>query len=469
MVFSSAIFLFWFLPLGLLFYYLIQPKYKNSVLLLFSLLFYVWGGFEMLSIVLSSIIINYLTGLFIQKSTSSKNSKAILTIGIIINLAILIYYKYCNFFIDNYNSILGLHDTHAVVIDKIILPLGISFYTFHGISYIIDVYRKDAQAQNNPFDLALYFSFFPQLIAGPIVRYKDVHFQLKERFIDIELFASGVKRFVIGLGKKLLIANMVGKIPQMVFAMPENELNAYWSWLAIIGATVQVYIDFSGYSDMAIGLAKMFGFRFKENFNYPFAAKSMKDFWTRWHISLSSWFRDYVYIPMGGSKKGVFRTYFNISVVFLLTGFWHGASWSFVLFGLFHGTLVMAERLGLGKLLEKLPRLLTSVYVFSVVAFGIIFFSIDNLTHISVFYKSLFHFTTPDVYHPINLYLTVEWFIVLIIGLLVSFPTAEFILKKIKTPCLINSIETIFIIGIFILSVSELANTNYNPFIYFRF
>jgi alginate O-acetyltransferase complex protein AlgI len=466
MVFSSAIFIFWFLPLALLFYFIVQPKFRNAILLLFSFLFYAWGGLEMLSIVLVSIVSNYFTGLLLQNSKTKSNSKIILALGIVVNLSFLLYYKYANFFADNYNAVLG---EQSIIIDKILLPLGISFYTFHGISYIIDVYRKDATAQSNPFDLALYFSFFPQLIAGPIVRYKDVHVQLKERNINLELFTEGIKRFILGLGKKILIANMVGRIPAMVFAMKENELNAYWSWLAIIAATVQVYLDFSGYSDMAIGLAKMFGFQFKENFNYPFVAKSMKDFWTRWHISLSSWFRDYVYIPMGGNKKGVARTYLNITLVFLLTGFWHGASWSYVFFGLFHGALVMFEKVGFGKLLEKLPRALTSIYVFLVVACGIIFFSIDNLNHITWFTKSLFHFNAADAHHPINLYLTPEWFIMLLIGLLFCFPTAEFVLNKIKQPAIKKSIEVAFILGVFILSISELANTNYNPFIYFRF
>lgn len=466
MVFSSTIFIFWFLPLALLCYYIVQHKYRNTVLLLCSLLFYAWGGLEMLSIVLVSIVSNYFTGLLLQKSKTVRNSNIILSLGIIINLSFLLYYKYANFFVDNYTHFFGYE---SIILDKILLPLGISFYTFHGISYIIDIYRKDTPPQSNPFDLALYFSFFPQLIAGPIIRYKDVHNQLKERKINLDLFTEGIKRFILGLGKKVLLANMVGRVPTMVFAMKEQELNAYWSWLAIIAATVQVYLDFSGYSDMAIGLAKMFGFQFKENFNYPFIAKSMKDFWTRWHISLSSWFRDYVYIPMGGNKKGVFRTYFNLTFVFLLTGFWHGASWSYVLFGLFHGLLVIIEKAGLFKLLEKLPRMITSFYVFLIVACGIIFFSIDNLNQITWFSKSLFHFASPDSHHTINLYLTTEWFVMLIIGLLFCFPTAEYILEKIKQPTLKKGVEIAFILGIFILSISELANTNYNPFIYFRF
>ncbi|HRG01562.1 MAG TPA: MBOAT family O-acyltransferase [Bacteroidia bacterium] len=469
MVFSSTIFLFWFLPLCLFVYFIIQNNYKNGVLLFFSLLFYAWGGFEMLAIVLFSILTNYIVGISIQQANNKTRSKQYLFLGIVINLLILLYYKYANFFLENYNIALTHFGREAIVFEKIILPLGISFYTFHGISYIIDVYRKDSIAQKNPFDLALYFSFFPQLIAGPIVRYKDIQSQLKERTINSTLFVEGIKRFILGLGKKVLIANIIGRIPDQVFALPENELNAYWSWLAIIAATVQVYLDFSGYSDMAIGLAKMFGFQFKENFNYPFIAKSMKDFWTRWHISLSSWFRDYVYIPLGGNRKGTIVAYLNIAIVFLLTGFWHGASWSYVLFGAFHGTLVIIEKIGFNKLIDKLPSVLSNVYVFFTVAFGIIFFSIDNLQNITSFYKSLFHFQAPNIHHPINLYLTNEWYITLILGLLFCFPVVEYVFGKIKNYTLKKSIEAILLISVFILSIAELANTSYNPFIYFRF
>ncbi|MBL7883114.1 MAG: MBOAT family protein, partial [Bacteroidia bacterium] len=333
MVFSSPIFLFWFLPMVLFFYYIVKREYRNWILLFFSLLFYGWGEAEMLSIMLLSTVINYMFGLFIEKNTNVGKRKMLLLIGIVANLFILFFYKYANFFVDNYNYAAGVFGFNPVFWDKIILPLGISFYTFHGMSYMIDVFRKHTPAQKNPLKLALYISFFPQLIAGPIVRYKDIEHQMDDRKVDLELFASGIKRFVIGLSKKVLVANIIGRVPDMVFGLPESELNAYWSWLSIIAATLQVYLDFSGYSDMAIGLARMFGFRFKENFIYPFIAQSMKEFWTRWHISLSTWFKEYVYIPLGGSKKGKIRTYLNLWVVFLLTGFWHGPSWSFVLFG----------------------------------------------------------------------------------------------------------------------------------------
>lgn len=469
MVFSSPIFLFWFLPLVLFVYYMVNKPYQNGVLLFFSLLFYGWGEGEMLAIMLTSTIINYLSGITIEKAQSPFYKKIMLGLGIISTLSLLLYFKYANFIVDNYNFAASTLGVNPIFWNKVILPLGISFYTFHGISYMIDVYRKHTQAQKNPLTLALYISFFPQLIAGPIIRYKDLESQLTERTVDLELFVSGIKRFIIGLSKKILVANVVGRVPDIVFNMHETEWNAYWSWLSIIAATIQVYLDFSGYSDMAIGLARMFGFQFKENFIYPFIAQSMKEFWTRWHISLSTWFRDYVYIPLGGSKKGTIRTYINLSIIFLLTGFWHGASWSYILFGGFHGLLIITERLGLEKLLNILPRILRSVYVFTITAFSIIFFSIDNLHQIKTFYKSLFNFTNPDAFNELNLYLTNQWYVMLIIGILISIPTVEFIFNTIRNNKIKKGLETICIISLLILSMSELANTTYNPFIYFRF
>lgn len=469
MIFSSPIFLFWFLPMVLLFYFLVDAKFKNIVLLVFSLLFYAWGEGKLVTIMLASSLLNYLIGLALEKCHYKSLKKATLIFGIISNLLILIFYKYSNFIVDNLNVINAKLGHEAFIFEKIILPLGISFYTFHGISYIIDVYRAQARAQKNPFDLTLYFSFFPQLIAGPIVRYKDIEHQIVNRKINKELFVSGIKRFIIGISKKMLVANVIGRVPNLIFNLPEQELNAYWSWLAIIGATLQVYIDFSAYSDMAIGLARMFGFQFKENFTYPFIAKSMKEFWTRWHISLSSWFKDYVYIPLGGSKKGKLRTYLNISIIFILTGFWHGASWSFILFGAFHGLLIILEKMGLELILNKIPTFLRSIYVFLITCFSIIFFSIDNLHYIKQFYKSLFHFNTPNEFHKLNLYLTTEWYVMLVVGILISIPSVEFIFNKIKNLALKNSLELSCLLILFILSISELANSTYNPFIYFRF
>jgi alginate O-acetyltransferase complex protein AlgI len=469
MVFSSLIFLFWFLPMVLLFYFMVEAKYRNWILLFFSLFFYGWGEGEMLIIMLFSACINFIFGMLIEQKESEGSRKWVLFLGIILNLSLLLFYKYGNFFTDNYNLLAHYFKIDPIIGDKIILPLGISFYTFHGMSYMIDVYRKHTPAQRNPLKLALYISFFPQLIAGPIVRYKDIESQMNERSIDLELFASGIKRFIIGLAKKVLLANIIGRIPAMVFKLPESELNAYWSWLSIIAATLQVYLDFSGYSDMAIGLARMFGFKFKENFIYPFFSQSMKEFWTRWHISLSTWFKDYVYIPLGGSKNGKIRMYLNLWIVFLLTGFWHGASWSFILFGAFHGLLIVLERLGLSKVLEFLPRMFRSVYVFMITAFSIIFFSIDDLTHIKHFYLSLFKFVSPDSFSRLNLYLTTEYYITLIVALFVSFPFVEYLFGKIKKEKIRNRIELAGIVLIFLLSIGELMNSTFNPFIYFRF
>jgi len=453
----------------LFFYYIVKREYRNWILLFFSLLFYGWGEAEMLSIMLLSTVINYMFGLFIEKNTNVGKRKMLLLIGIVANLFILFFYKYANFFVDNYNYAAGVFGFNPVFWDKIILPLGISFYTFHGMSYMIDVFRKHTPAQKNPLKLALYISFFPQLIAGPIVRYKDIEHQMDDRKVDLELFASGIKRFVIGLSKKVLVANIIGRVPDMVFGLPESELNAYWSWLSIIAATLQVYLDFSGYSDMAIGLARMFGFRFKENFIYPFIAQSMKEFWTRWHISLSTWFKEYVYIPLGGSKKGKIRTYLNLWVVFLLTGFWHGPSWSFVLFGAFHGVLLIAERIGLQAVLNIIPRFFRSVYVFMITAFSIIFFSIDDLNHIISFYKSLFQFVPANEYSRINFYITTEWYVMLVIAMLISIPSVEYAFSLIKNAKLKTVIETVVVLLLLLLSIGELANSTYNPFIYFRF
>lgn len=469
MVFSSPIFLFWFLPMVLFFYYLVKKEFRNGVLLFFSLLFYGWGEPEMLAVMLVSTLINYLFGLWIEKTNISYQKKWLLFFGVISNVLLLFYYKYANFFADNYNhaaSILGLR---PVFLDKVVLPLGISFYTFHGMSYMIDVYRQQAKSQKNPLKLALYISFFPQLIAGPIVRYKDIEKQIDDRDFNLKRFSSGVKRFIVGLSKKVLVANVVGRVPEMVFHLEYSELNAYWSWLTIVAATVQVYLDFSGYSDMAIGLARMFGFEFKENFIYPFISKSMKEFWTRWHISLSSWFKDYVYIPLGGNQAGKFRTYINLWVVFLLTGFWHGASWSFIMFGAFHGLLIVSEKLGLEKILNVFPSILRNVYVFLVVAIGIVFFSLDNVSHIAAFYKSLFRFNTPDSLSRINLYLTPEWYWMLGIGLFISVPGVELVLNYIKSEKTKHWIEVSGLILLFLLCISDLASSTYNPFIYFRF
>lgn len=469
MLFSSPIFLFWFLPMVLFCYYVVAKPYRNWVLLFFSLLFYGWGEGKMLTMMMVSVMINYFSGLGLVGAKTLLLKKRILIIGISLNLLLLVYYKYTNFFIDNYNFAASQLGINQIVWDRIILPLGISFYTFHGMSYMIDVYREHSQPQRNPLKLALYISFFPQLIAGPIIRYKDVEHQIDDRKIDIELFASGVKRFIIGLAKKVLIANIVGRIPDFVFKMPLTELNAYWSWLSTVAVAIQLYFDFSGYSDMAIGLGRMFGFKFLENFNYPYISQSMREFWTRWHISLSNWFRDYLYIPLGGNKKGKLRTILNLWTVFILNGIWHGANWPFLIFGFYHGLLLTIERLGFSKILKWMPRPLRSVYVFVAFAIGAILFSIDSLQHAVGFFSSLINFSTPDSYNRINIYLTKEWYFTFFIGALLSVPSAEYLMSKIKNEKIKSRLQTCLLLILFILTISELANNSYNPFMYFRF
>ncbi len=454
----------------LFFYYIVAKEYRNWVLLFFSLVFYGWGEGRMLTIMMVSVLLNYFFGLGLENARTEFTKKLTLFFGIASNLSLLLYYKYANFFIDNYNFAASKLGVDPVIWDKVVLPLGISFYTFHGISYMIDVYRLHVKPQRNPLKLALYISFFPQLIAGPIIRYKDVQDQIDHRAIDVELFASGIKRFIIGLAKKVLIANIAGRVPEFVFKMPENQLTGYYSWLAMLAVSIQIYFDFSGYSDMAIGMGRMFGFRFLENFNYPIISQSMKEFWTRWHISLSNFFRDYVYLPLGGNKKGKFRMYLSLWTIFLLNGIWHGPNWNFLLFGVYHGAWLTLERLGFSRILEMFPRWLRSFYVFLAFAFGNIIFSIEDLHHIGTFYRSLFNFSTiADPFSRLYLYTSAEFYFIIIIGSFLFFPCVEYVFKKIRNERIKPRLEAGLLIVLFILSLSELANSSYNPFIYFRF
>lgn len=423
----------------------------------------------MLTIMLVSTLLNYFFGLRLDTATSIRSKKWTLFFGIASNLSLLLYYKYANFFIDNYNFAAERLGINPVIWEKVMLPLGISFYTFHGMSYMIDVYRKHTRAQRNPLKLALYISFFPQLIAGPIIRYKDVEDQIDDRQIDLELFVSGVKRFITGLAKKVLIANIAGRVPEFVFKMPAEDWNASYSWITMLGVSIQIYFDFSGYSDMAIGLGRMFGFRFLENFNFPVISQSMREFWTRWHISLSNFFRDYVYLPLGGNKKGVFRMYLSLWTIFLLNGIWHGPNWSFLLFGVYHGGLLTIERLGFSKVLDAIPRVFRSLYVFIAFALGNIIFSIENVHHIGMFYRSLFIFEPSDPYSKMHMYTTAEYYLILVVGSILFIPTVEYFWSRLRNEKAKPLIEAGFFLVLFIMSVSELANSSYNPFIYFRF
>lgn len=343
MLFSSVIFLFAFLPLTLALYAICPARLKNTLLLAMSLVFYAWGEVRFVALMLSMVAVNYVGGLLIARS--SRTARMFLSWAIAINLGVLAYFKYANFFIDNINTAFLAIGLPTLRYAHVMLPLGISFYIFQSISYLIDVYRDPKLSQKNPINLGLYISLFPQLVAGPIVRYHDVMDQIQNRRVRLDGFVTGVERFTIGLAKKLLIANTMGSTADSIFALNAADLSWSVAWLGIICYTAQIYFDFSGYSDMAIGLGRMFGFEFLENFNYPYISKSITEFWRRWHMSLSNWFRDYLYIPLGGNRVSPMRMYGNLTIVFLLCGLWHGASWNFVIWGLFHGAILVIEKL----------------------------------------------------------------------------------------------------------------------------
>jgi len=473
MVFSSPIFVFVFLPLVLLVYYLAAQRIQNIILLVFSLLFYAWGEGERLTIMLVSIIINYFTAILINKQTIPGKKKFFLFTGILLNLSLLLYYKYTNFFVANFNILAEHQGWKSIMMDRVILPLGISFFTFQGMSYIVDVYRKQAEVQRNPFNLALYISFFPQLIAGPIVRYHDISMQLTSRKVTLELFVSGIQRFIIGLSKKVLIADSIGRVSNELFTSTPEGLPAYFAWLGMITAVVQIYYDFSGYSDMAIGMGRMFGFQFLENFKHPLSVKNMRLFWTHWHISLSNWFRDYIYIPLGGNKKGVIRTQFNLWLIFFLSGLWHGSEWTFVIFGIYHGVFMVAERLGTERLLNKLPVVLQNMYVWLIFCLSIILFCSPDVNFAWNYFTQLFDFNSKAPFHQVWLYLQPEFFVLLAVGIVFCYPLKDSLIQWTYNHFTNKQIPRyIELTGYFILlifSMAAMAGSTYSPFIYFRF
>lgn len=373
MVFSSLIFIWMFLPVVFIGYIILPDRFKNITLLFVSLIFYAWGEPKYIVLMICSIFINYVIGLLMERYENKK--KQLLIIGIILNIAILGYFKYFNFLID----IINLFIKQDLTLLDISLPIGISFFTFQILSYIIDLYRGQYKAQKNIVNLALYISFFPQLIAGPIVRYKDINQQLDSRRQTLEQIAAGIRRFIYGLGKKIIIANTVAQCVDKIYAIDYADISGVTAWIGAMCYMLQIYYDFSGYSDMAIGLGKMFGFEFLENFNYPYLSASIQEFWQRWHISLGTWFREYLYIPMGGNRKGVSRTYINLLIVFIVTGLWHGASFNFILWGLYHGLLQIIERVGLSNILKK-HKVVAHLYVFITVIFGWVLFRAEGLT-----------------------------------------------------------------------------------------
>ena len=461
MVFSSAIFLFLFLPATLLCYYIVTPRDRNTLLLLASLFFYSWGEPINILVMLISIVANWASAIFIKKYEKKENLQSIcFFLAIALNLGLLFYFKYIDFVISNINNLFHTSIPQA----NVALPIGISFFTFQALSYIIDVKRNNIPVQKNLLHLGLYISFFPQLIAGPIVRYIDIYEQINNRKINIQKLNEGCIRFMAGFSKKVLVADQLAPYVDKIFI--NHGISAPSAWLGIIAYALQIYFDFSGYSDMAIGLGKMFGFDFLENFNYPYISKSVKEFWRRWHISLSQWFRDYVYIPLGGSRCEKKRILFNLFAVWSLTGFWHGASWNFIFWGLYYFVFLVLERSPFGKVLEKSPNIIQHIYTILVFLVGWVFFRETGLEEALVYIQNLF--TTNESVWVDFIYIIDEKFIFcILIGILFSTPIIPFVKKKINP-----KIEVVFT-GItyitFIVAIAFLLGVGFSPFLYFRF
>lgn len=463
MLFSSLTFLFLFLPSVIICYYISPKKIRNYILLIFSLFFYFYGGPKFLMVMLISIFVNYIFGLLIYKSFKYQNlCKILVACSVILNLAMLVYYKYAGFFIANLNSFLGLN----IKINKIIMPIGISFFTFQAMSYVIDVYRKNADVQHNIFNLALYIMLFPQLIAGPIVRYETVAEEITSRKETLDDFVNGIERFILGLGKKILLANTFGYIADIIFTSDPKIISVLVSWIGAISYSVQIYFDFSGYSDMAIGLGQMFGFHFLENFNYPYISKSITEFWRRWHISLSTWFRDYVYIPLKGNRCSVAKHLRNLFIVWFLTGLWHGASWNFIVWGLYFGVILALEKYILSNLLKKLPTFIQHIYALILIIVGWVFFRSVNLSLAIDYLKTMFFLNNTPIIDNQGLFLIKEYKLEFIIMIFASIPLRQLIKPKLRINIILNHT---FLTFVFLLSILSLVNSSFNPFIYFRF
>lgn len=472
MVFSSLFFITIFLPIVLILYF--GARYisknqnvtvKNIILLVISLIFYALSGIKYIFLMLSVIVINWLGGLAVSKS----RKKLILSLFVITDLAILFFFKYFNFSVSILEKIVFRGNGGSFLFEKIVLPVGISFYIFQALSYVIDVYREKVNPQKNFFSFALYISFFPQLIAGPIVQYNTIEEQLSNRNESISLFASGIRRFCYGLGKKVIIANALGGVVDSIWSLDISTIGAALAWFGALCYSFQIYYDFSGYSDMAIGLGRMFGFDFLENFNYPYRSLSIREFWRRWHISLSSWFRDYVYIPLGGSKCSTAKTCINLFIVFLLTGIWHGANWTFIVWGVAYGILIVAGRilddLGVGNIIKKIPAIIKRFTVFVVVTILWIVFRADNMSLASTYIGQLFAKSACS--ENILTYFSFQVLVALVLAILCQGYIPE---KIIKTREYKNVFGGVLVpLVILIISYILLVNNTYNPFIYFQF
>lgn len=470
MLFSSITFLFIFLPLTLLLYYLVPFRMKNYVMLAASLIFYAWGEPVYIILMILSIILNYFCGQDIyEKRDNARAMKRSLIFGVVMNLLILGFFKYYGLLMDTINAILPIDIPYRVLA----LPIGISFYTFQAMSYLIDVYRKEVKPQENVLYFALYISMFPQLIAGPIVRYIDIEEQLKERSINSTKFGEGAMYFIRGLAKKVVLANTFGSVYEQVAAMQMGSFSTLTAWVGAIAYAFQIYFDFGGYSDMAIGLGKMFGFEFLPNFNYPYIAKSITDFWRRWHISLSTWFREYVYIPLGGNRCTPSRHILNLLIVWMLTGLWHGAQWNFMFWGLYYGVIFILEKYLWGSKIEKLPAAVQHIYAFVLVLFGWVFFFSPTLGYAGQYLKVMFGIGAKGIFDKQGFFIIFTNWLLIVIAILASAPRGYKLLKKITGCWQSEEVRTIVTcavyIAMFLLCIAFLVTETYNPFLYFRF
>lgn len=466
MVFSSTVFLCIYLPIVLLGYYICPTKQRNLFLLIASLVFYAWGEPKYVFLMMFSILINYAFGILMDKNRGNeKKLKLMLVVSVVIDLGLLGVFKYTDFIISNINALFGA----GFDLMNIALPIGISFYTFQAMSYTIDVYRGDVRVQKNLIDFGMYITMFPQLIAGPIVRYSDVEDQLHERSVTAQTFSDGVMRFVVGLGKKVLLANQIGAVWTEIYALG-GECSALMAWIGAAAFTFQIYFDFSGYSDMAIGLGKMFGFRFPENFRYPYESVSITDFWRRWHITLSTWFREYLYIPLGGNRRGFARQTLNLLIVWSLTGFWHGAGWNFIMWGLYYFMILFAEKLFLLKALDKLPKFFRHVYALLLIVIGWVIFASDDVNVLLPYLGSMFGASGAlgglDVY-----WLTTKGALLIVCCIASTqlpkklFVSATGAIEE-KAAFTLKSLLTLLLLAV---SMVFLIGDSYNPFLYFRF
>ncbi|WP_268626781.1 MBOAT family O-acyltransferase [Paenibacillus alvei] len=468
MVFSSLIFLYFFLPITILIYFIAPNQLRNATLIVASLVFYAWGEPVYIFLMLFSTVIDYVYGLLIDKYRYRKSTaRALLFCSLVGNLGILGFFKYYGFLVENINSLFGLH----VEVTTLPLPVGISFYTFQTMSYIIDVYRDKVPVQKNLISFGTYVTMFPQLVAGPIVAYGDVSKQLANRQITISLFGEGTQLFIRGLAKKVLLANHIGMLWSSIKATAMSDVTVATSWIGILAFTLQIYFDFSGYSDMARGLGKMFGFELTKNFNYPYIATSVSEFWRRWHMSLGSWFREYVYIPLGGNRVGIVKQLRNLLVVWFLTGLWHGASWNFIIWGLYFGCFIVMEKLFLHKWLLHLPRGIGNLYTLLIVMVGWVFFDLDRLSAALAYVEAMFglgthHFVDNNTYYYLSTNL-----MILLLAILAATPLPKrmFLALKQRYPLGSAILSPIVYVLFLLLSTAYLVNDTYNPFLYFRF